>query len=53
MIGNNIEIGDKVAYNPPYYKGLEVGIITGFTPKLVKVDGINIHTDVIKVYINE
>lgn len=36
--GNIISIGDRVAYNPPYYKGFTIGVVTGFTPKGFKID---------------
>lgn len=29
-MGKTPKIGDKIAYNPPYYKGLETHIVTGF-----------------------
>lgn len=35
--GNPIQLHDRVAYNPPSYKGLVVGRVTGFTPKSVRV----------------
>lgn len=28
--GKTPKIGDKIAYNPPYYKGLEIHTVTGF-----------------------
>lgn len=37
IVGNIIKIGDEVAYNPPYYKGLKTGTIVGFTPKGIKI----------------
>lgn len=37
IFGQDLEIDDKVAFNPPYYKGLVIGTITGFTPQKVKV----------------
>ena len=48
-IGNIIQIGDTVVYNPPYYKGIEIGTITSFSPKQVYVDGTKITTGVVKV----
>jgi hypothetical protein len=35
--GNVLEIGDEVAFNPPYYKGLTTAIVIGFTPQQVRV----------------
>lgn len=32
-----IEEGDRVAFNPPKYKGLALGVVIGFTPKMVKI----------------
>lgn len=32
-----LTIGDQVAFNRPYYKGLDVGILEGFTPKGYRV----------------
>jgi hypothetical protein len=32
-----ISIGDTVAFNPPSYKGLILGTVVAFTPKLVRV----------------
>lgn len=50
-LGNTLKIGDTVVYNPSYYKGIEVGTITSFTPKQVYVNGIKINTGVVKVAI--
>lgn len=33
-----LAIGDIVAFNPPTYKGLLVGRIIAFTPKMVRVE---------------
>ena len=41
MFGNVVEIGDEVAFNPPYYKGLCSGKILKFTPQGYRVS----HTD--------
>jgi len=30
IIGRIIEIGCRVVYNPPYYKGIKVAIVVGF-----------------------
>lgn len=38
LIGQEIVIGQMVAFNPPVYKGLGVGKVVGFTPKLVKIE---------------
>lgn len=35
--GNVLEIGDEVAFNPPYYKGLAAATVIGFTPQQVRV----------------
>jgi hypothetical protein len=37
FFGNELEIGDTVAFNPPVYKGLVKGIVVKFTPKMIKV----------------
>ena len=37
FVGNHVKVGDKVAFNPPKWKGLERGVVTGFTPKGVRV----------------
>lgn len=49
IVGNIIKIGDEVAYNPPYYKGLKTATIIGFTPKGVRLDTLSIAFSVIKV----
>lgn len=49
IVGNTIRIGDEVAYNPPYYKGLKTGTIVGFTPKGVRLSTLSLAFDVIKV----
>ena len=38
IFGNSLEVGDTVAINPPYYKGLVKGVILKFTPKSVLVE---------------
>ena len=38
IFGNDIKLGDIVAFNPPYYKGMIKGWVTAFTPKMVRVD---------------
>lgn len=35
--GKTLRIGDKVAFNPAKYKGLKVGWIEKFNPKMVRV----------------
>ena len=37
LFDRTIEIGDFVAVNPPYYKGLVQAEVIEFTPKMVKV----------------
>lgn len=37
IFGVPINIGATVAFNPPAYKGLEVGKVVAFTPKMVRV----------------
>lgn len=37
IIGIQLEVGQLVAFNPPSYKGLTIGRITGFTPQKVRV----------------
>lgn len=37
IFGIVIEEGDRIAFNPPKYKGLTLGIVIGFTPQRVKV----------------
>ena len=65
LLGQELQVGDIVVYNPPVYKGIKLGVIKGFTPKggrvsIVRVgkqwaSGINEHTtvqmsrDVVKV----
>jgi hypothetical protein len=36
--GLEIQQGDNVAFNPPYYKGLLIGVAVGFTPQKVRVE---------------
>jgi hypothetical protein len=38
IFGQELAIGDIVAFNPPYYKGLIIGTIVKFTPKQVKIE---------------
>lgn len=38
VFGQELEIGDTVAFNPPYYKGMTTGTIKSFTPKGVQVE---------------
>ena len=37
IVGKELAVGDRVAFNPPTYKGLALALITGFTPKMVKL----------------
>lgn len=37
LTGKYLAIGDRVAFNPPAYKGLVLATITGFTPKMVEL----------------
>lgn len=50
VLGNELVIGDVIVYNPPYYKGVERGTITGFSAKFPKIDGHCVKTGVAKVY---
>lgn len=49
IVGNIIKIGDEVAYNPPYYKGLKTATIIGFTPKGVRLSTLSMVFSVMKV----
>lgn len=49
VLGNTLQIGDTVVYNPPYYKGVKKGLITGFSAKFPKIDGHCVKTGVAKV----
>jgi len=35
---NVLEIGDEVAVNPPYYKGLVKGTVIRFSKKMVRIE---------------
>lgn len=37
FFGRECNVGDKVVFNEPYYKGLTSGEIVKFTPKGVKI----------------
>ncbi len=37
VFGYELRIGDRVAFNPPNYKGLTTGTVVAFTPKMVRV----------------
>ena len=37
FFGYELAIGDKVAFNPPTYKGLTNGVVVKFTPKGCRV----------------
>lgn len=41
IFGREIQIGDLVAFNPPYYKGLVIGKIIKFNHKTVTVEYIH------------
>lgn len=38
ILGREIHVGAWVSFNPPRYKGLLVGKVVGFTPKMVRVE---------------
>ena len=40
-LGKTPRIGDKVAYNPPYYKGLEIKTIEGFAKSGLPILGVD------------
>jgi len=37
-VGNEIKVGDRVAYIIPYYLYLKIGVITKLTPKGATID---------------
>jgi len=37
IIGREVNPGDLVAYNPPHYKGVEIGIVKKVNPKQFSV----------------
>lgn len=37
IVGNELNVGDTVAFNPPTYKGIILGTVVSFTPKMVQV----------------
>jgi len=37
IFGQELVIGDTVAFNPPYYKGMITGTVLSFTPKGIQV----------------
>ena len=41
IFGNELSIGDLVAFNPPRYKGLTTGYIIGFGKKMVRIRYVN------------
>lgn len=53
IVGNPINVGDMVAYNPPHYKGLKTGTVTSFTPKGCRVDGYAINGVYLHSYLFE
>jgi hypothetical protein len=36
--GQILTIGDRVVFTPPGYRGLEIGTITWFTPKKIRIE---------------
>jgi hypothetical protein len=38
IAGKDLVVGDEVAFNPPYYKGLLKAKILAFTPQKVRVE---------------
>ena len=38
IFGQELEVGNVVAFNPPNYKGLVTGQILKFSPKMVSVE---------------
>ena len=38
IFGNELALNDRIAFNPPSYKGLVKGKIVGFTPKGIRVE---------------
>ena len=38
FMGNELAIGDMVAFNPPRLKGLSIGHIVGFSPKSARIE---------------
>lgn len=42
ILGQELAVGDLVAFNPPRYKGLTLGTIVKFSPKMVTVE-YNLH----------
>ena len=41
IVNREISIGDMVAFNPPYCKGLLSGKVVKFTPVMVRIDYID------------
>ena len=37
FFGQDLQIGDRVAFNRPYYKGLSIGEVVSFTKKGIRV----------------
>lgn len=37
IVGNELNVGDTVAFNPQTYKGIILGTVVGFTPEIVQV----------------
>jgi hypothetical protein len=42
--GTELQLGDTVAFISPYVKGLVVGTVTGFTPKMIEIEWISNRT---------
>ncbi len=47
IFGYELRIGDRVAFNPPNYKGLITGTVVAFTPKMVRVSYNDNYKDVV------
>ena len=37
IFGQTLEVGDRVAFNPPYYQGLVHARVEGFAPQKVRL----------------
>lgn len=40
LFGQELALGDTIAFNPPFYKGLMMGKLVKFTPKQIKLNSI-------------
>jgi len=38
FFGSKLEVGAVVAVTPKHYRGLALGVVTGFTPQKVRVE---------------